>query len=115
MDASLDTDIVIHLYKSNKIDLLFSFCDELYMHEYLLNNELKRKSYTVHEQFITIIDQLCLPVPDTNMEPVECFMFIRKLYINIGGIMNKKIEFESICADYFGIRNRNLLIEFIKL
>jgi len=52
MDASLDTDIVIHLYKSNKIDLLLSFCDELYMHEYLLNNELKRKSYTVHEQFM---------------------------------------------------------------
>jgi hypothetical protein len=42
-------------------------------------------------------------------------MFIRKLYINIGGIMNKKIEFESIFADYSGIRNRNLLIEFIKL
>jgi len=42
MDASLDTDIVIHLYKSNKRDLLFSFCDKLYMHEYLLENELKR-------------------------------------------------------------------------
>jgi len=52
MDASLDTDIVIHLYKSNKRDLLFSFCDELYMHEYLLENELKRKSYSVHEQFM---------------------------------------------------------------
>ena len=42
MDASLDTDIVIHLYKSNKRDLLFSFCDKLYMHENLLENELKR-------------------------------------------------------------------------
>lgn len=52
MEASLDTDIVIHLYKSNKRDLLFSFCDELYMHEYLLENELKRKSYSVHEQFM---------------------------------------------------------------
>ncbi len=52
MDASLDTDIVIHLYKSNKRDLLFSYCDELYMHEYLLENELKRKSYPVHEQFM---------------------------------------------------------------
>lgn len=52
MDASLDTDIVIHLYKSNKRDLLFSFCDELYMHEYLLEEELKRKSYSVHQQFM---------------------------------------------------------------
>lgn len=52
MDASLDTDIVIHLYKSNKRDLLFSICDKLYMHEYLLENELKRKSYSVHEQFM---------------------------------------------------------------
>lgn len=52
MDASLDTDIVIHLYKSDKRDLLFSFCDKLYMHEYLLENELKRKSYSVHEQFL---------------------------------------------------------------
>lgn len=52
MDASLDTDIVIHLYKSNKRDLLWSFCDELYMHEYLLENELKRQSYSVHEQFM---------------------------------------------------------------
>lgn len=52
MDASLDTDIVIHLYKSDKRDLLFSFCDKLYMHEYLLENELERKSYSVHKQFM---------------------------------------------------------------
>lgn len=52
MDASLDTDIVIHLYKSDKRDLLFSFCDSLYMHEYLLENELKRKSYLVYRKFI---------------------------------------------------------------
>lgn len=56
MDASLDTDIVIHLYKSSKKDLLFSFCDKLYMHEYLLENELKRKSYSVYEQFLIDIE-----------------------------------------------------------
>jgi hypothetical protein len=57
MDASLDTDIVIHLYKSNKRDLLFSYCDRLYMHEYLLENELKRKSYLVYEQFMTDVQK----------------------------------------------------------
>lgn len=57
MDASLDTDIVIHLYKSNKRDLLFSFCDKLYMHEYLLENELKKKSYLVYEQFMIDIQK----------------------------------------------------------
>jgi hypothetical protein len=56
MDASLDTDIVIHLYKSGKRDLLFSFCDKLYMHEYLLENELRRKSYQVYEQLLTDIE-----------------------------------------------------------
>lgn len=68
MDASLDTDIVIHLYKSNKRDLLFSFCDKLYMHEYLLENELKKRSYSVYEEFlidikdgyINIISDSCL-------------------------------------------------------
>ncbi len=52
MDASLDTDIVIHLYKCNKKNLLFSIYNKLYMHEYLLENELKRKSYLVYEQFM---------------------------------------------------------------
>lgn len=52
MEASLDTDIVIHLYKSNRRDLLFSLCDKLYMHEYLLENELKKKSYSVYEEFL---------------------------------------------------------------
>lgn len=52
MDASLDTDIIIHLYKSGKENLLFSFCDKLYIHEYLLENELKRNSYGIYDKFL---------------------------------------------------------------
>lgn len=58
MDVSLDTDIVIYLYKSDKKDLLFSIYDQLYMHEYLLENELKRKSYLVHERFMKDVESV---------------------------------------------------------
>lgn len=51
MDASLDTDIVIHLYKSNKKDLLFSSFDELFIYEYLLEEELRNKSFSVYHEF----------------------------------------------------------------
>lgn len=51
MDASLDTDIVIHLYTSGRKDLLFSSFAELIMYEYLLETELKNKAYTVYEEF----------------------------------------------------------------
>ena len=56
MDASLDTDIVVHLYKSGKKELLFSFCNKLYMHWYLLENELKGKSYSVYQE---VVDDTC--------------------------------------------------------
>lgn len=49
MNASLDTDIVIHLYLSDKQGIIFSFFDKLYMHEYLYENELKNKSVPVYE------------------------------------------------------------------
>ncbi len=35
MNASIDTDVVIHLYLSNKQALFFEIFDGLYMHEYL--------------------------------------------------------------------------------
>jgi len=51
MDASLDTDIVIHLYVSGRKDLLFSSFDELVMYEYLFEKELKNKSPMVYAEF----------------------------------------------------------------
>lgn len=49
MNASLDTDVVIHLYLSGKQGIIFSFFDKLYMHEYLYEKELKNKSIAVYE------------------------------------------------------------------
>lgn len=51
MNASLDTDIVIHLYKSGKKDLLFSCFDKLFIYEYLYETEMKTKSLQVYEEF----------------------------------------------------------------
>ncbi len=50
MKASLDTDIIIHLYKSGKKELLFEFFEELYIHEYLLEKEVKDKSSEVYTE-----------------------------------------------------------------
>lgn len=51
MDASLDTDIVIHLYKSGKKELLYSSFDKLYIYDFLLEKEMQRKSISVYEEF----------------------------------------------------------------
>lgn len=51
MDASLDTDIVIHLYKSGKKDLLLSSFDKLFIYEYLFMTEMKSKSILVYDEF----------------------------------------------------------------
>ncbi len=49
MNASLDTDVVIHLYRSGKKDL-FSMFDFLFIHEYLTEEELKRKSRITYDE-----------------------------------------------------------------
>ncbi len=51
MNASIDTDVVIHLYLSNRQGLFFEIFDELYMHEFLYEEELKRKSISVYEKY----------------------------------------------------------------
>lgn len=50
MDASLDTDIVIHLFISGRQELLFSSFDNLYMFEFLIEQELRIKSPTVYDK-----------------------------------------------------------------
>ena len=52
MDVSLDTDIVIHLYKAGMKDTLFCYFDKLYIHEYLLEHEMKIKSINVYNEFL---------------------------------------------------------------
>lgn len=58
MKASLDTDVVIHLYLSNKQGLIYEFFDELYMHEYLYERELKKKSLQVYENLSADVEEL---------------------------------------------------------
>ena len=53
MDASLDTDIVIHLFISDRQELLFSSFDNLYMFEFLIEQELRVKSPTVYDKVRT--------------------------------------------------------------
>lgn len=56
MDVSLDTDIVIHLYKARMKELLFYYFDRLYIYEYLLEKEMKKKSMDVYNEFHKDID-----------------------------------------------------------
>ncbi len=50
ISASIDTDILIHLYLSKKQHLFFDFFDELYLHEFLYEQELKKKNPHVYKQ-----------------------------------------------------------------
>lgn len=57
MNASLDTDVVIHLYLSGKQELIFYFFDEVYMHEYLYERELKPKSPQVFKKLTSEVEE----------------------------------------------------------
>ena len=50
MDVSLDTDITIHLYNAGKEELLFKYFDKCYVHEFILEREIKYKSQDVYKQ-----------------------------------------------------------------
>jgi hypothetical protein len=51
MRASIDTDVIIHLYSSQKEVLLYKMFDDVYMYEFLYERELKRKSPSVFKRF----------------------------------------------------------------
>ncbi len=50
MDVSLDTDITVHLYNAGKEDLLFRYFNKLYMHEFILEREIRNKSACVYKK-----------------------------------------------------------------
>jgi len=66
MNASLDTDIIIHLYKSGKKELLFEFFDDLYIHEFLLENEVRTNSEQVYTELLEDIKAKSIQVITTN-------------------------------------------------
>ena len=50
MDVSLDTDITIHLYSAGREELLFKYFDKLYMHEFVLEHEIRNKSTEIYKR-----------------------------------------------------------------
>lgn len=56
MHVSLDTDITIHLYNAGKEELLFKYFDKLYIHEFILEKEIKNKSICVYDKINTEIN-----------------------------------------------------------
>ena len=77
MDASLDKDIVIHLYKSEKKELLYSSFDKVYIYDFLLEKEMKRKSTSVYEEFKKDVEAGIVKVI-TNKDLID--MGIKKLF-----------------------------------
>ena len=57
MKASLDTDVIIHLYQAGKKEMLFSFFEELFVYEYISEEELKVKNRLVYEELSKDIKQ----------------------------------------------------------
>lgn len=49
-------DIVIHLYKSGKKELLYSSFDKLYIYDFLFEKEMKSKFTQVYEEFKNDVD-----------------------------------------------------------
>lgn len=56
MDVSLDTDIIIHLYDAGKEELIYKYFDKCYIHEFVLEREIKNKSTTVYNKIIKEIE-----------------------------------------------------------
>ena len=52
MEVSLDTDITNHLYDAGKEELLFKYFDKCYMHEFILEREIKNKSLEVYNKIL---------------------------------------------------------------
>lgn len=56
MDVSLDTDITVHLYNAGKEELLYKYFGKCYMHEFILEREIKNKSMDVYNKIIKEIE-----------------------------------------------------------
>lgn len=50
MDVSVDTNIIIHLYKACSKDLLLSSFEGIYIHEYLIIEKLYRNDKKIYTQ-----------------------------------------------------------------
>ncbi len=56
MDVSVDTNVLIHLYKAQSKELLFSSFDKVYAYEYIIDTELSNNDKNVYCQVEKDID-----------------------------------------------------------
>jgi predicted nucleic acid-binding protein len=69
MNASLDTDIIIHLYRAGEKQLIYSLFGGLYVYEYLVEQELKNNARDVYLEFRKDIeDGLVNEVTSTDLQ-----------------------------------------------
>jgi len=54
MEASLDTNVIIHLYKANLQDILFNRFEKLKVYEFIRNQEMKNHA---NPQIIDLFDK----------------------------------------------------------
>lgn len=85
MRASLDTDIIIHLYKAGNKQLVYSLFDEVYAYEYLVEKELKNKAYRL----------------DTNMS-----LLWHASYYELSIHLYREIGLGIPCNSQFSFQNR---------
>ena len=57
MDVSMDTDITIHLFNWGKENLLYKQFENCYMHEFILEREIKNKSLQVYNKIYEEIEK----------------------------------------------------------
>lgn len=51
MKASLDTDIIVHLYTAGSKQLIYSLFDGVYVYEYLAERELRNRAPQIYKEF----------------------------------------------------------------
>ena len=66
MNASIDTDIVIHLYGSGKDELIFHFFFQLYMHIYLYEQGLKVKGALIYQKVSADVEKGRIKIVSNN-------------------------------------------------
>jgi len=75
MNASLDTNVIIHLYKANLQSILFNRFEKIYVYEFIRNFEMKNHAtLEVINQFdLDILDGRILLINDTYLKDIDMY------------------------------------------
>lgn len=82
MKASLDTNVIIHLYRANKQELLFSlFSDGIFIHEFILNIELNNHGKDIIDTLNKdIADKRITIVTDSQLKETGLYKLYKEYY-----------------------------------